>query len=223
MTDSVAPKAPASTTGDQRPSHDQGGRFGGLFVHRREHPGTRGARGCSQAARHVYRLDRRPRSASPDLGSGRQLDRRGDGRSCDSHRPDHPARRERDRPRQRPRRAGWTPQADRSRCARGCPYRAPRRWQVRWWRLQGVWRPARRRRQRGQRAVGVDVRRIGARGQDLAPGVRARQADRPRSARSARPTDVPEPSRRSSRTSRCSRRSTGASTPSPSGCASRPT
>ncbi len=60
---------------------------------------------------------------------------------------------------------------------RGGPHGPPRRRQVRRRRLQGLGRPPWRRRQRGQRPVGVAARRIGSGRQGLRPELRAGQAD----------------------------------------------
>ena len=92
------------------------------------------------------------------------------------HPRDDRRRRARDRRGRRSRRARR--QAfDRQGRARGRPYGPARRRQVRWWGLQGVGRPARRRRERRQRAVLVDARRVGPGRPRLGAGVRPWQAD----------------------------------------------
>ena len=135
---------------------------GGRRLHRREHPGPRGPRGGPSPAGHVHRLDRRPRPAPPRVGGRRQLDRRGDGRLCDADRRHDPRGRHGRGPGRRPRRSGRPPFDGQGR-PRGRAHRAPRRRQVRRRRLQGVGRPARRRRQRRQRPVRVDAGRVVAR------------------------------------------------------------
>ena len=97
---------------------------------------------------------------------------------------------------------------------------APRRRQVRRRRLQGLRRPARRRRLGRQRALGVAPRRRQARRQDLPPGVRPRRADdRPQEGR----PDEGAPARRS-RSCPTSRSSTSSSGPrrSSSSASARP-
>ena len=136
-------------------THDTPGRQGHR-VRRRRHPGPRGPRGGPAPAGHVHRLDRRARPASPRLGGRRQLHRRGHGRPCPSHRGHASS----------PMAACATsttaaasPWASTSRPgkrrARGRAHRAARRRQVRRRRLQGVGRPPRRGRLRGQRALRV--------------------------------------------------------------------
>ena len=146
-------------------------------LRRRQDQGPRRARGRPQAARDVHRLDRPDRAASPRLRDRRQLDRRSAGRLLRSGQRHDSHRRLGDGHRQRPR------HPDRSARERqigrgGRPHRAARRRQVRQRQLQGVRRPARRRRLGRECAVG------NARSRDLAqqPGVpaelRARHADR---------------------------------------------
>ena len=78
-----ATQTPRHDTG-QGPAAVQG--CGWLGLQRRQHPGPRGPRGRPAPARHVHRLDRRPRPPPPRLGGRRQLDRRGDGRPRDDDR-----------------------------------------------------------------------------------------------------------------------------------------
>ena len=145
---------------------------------------------------HVHRLDRRPRPPPPRLGGRRQLHRRGDGRPCHAHRghaswPTAASRNSR----RRPRRPGRQAEADRQGRARGRAHGAPRRRQVRRWRLQGVGRPPRRRRQRRQRAVRVAAgrdRRATARS-----GARStRAASRPARSSAIGPSQRPHAARR---------------------------
>ena len=75
-------------------------------LQRRKHPGPRGPRPGPPTARHVHRLDRRPRPAPPRLGSRRQLDRRGHGRPRHPRRGPRPRGRLGPRDRRRPRRSG---------------------------------------------------------------------------------------------------------------------
>ena len=114
-------------------------------------------------------------SAPPDLGSRRQLGRRGDGRPLHAHRR-HAARRRRLRGRRRRSRYSGRPVHGRrtqgQERGRGRAHRAARRRQVRRRRLQGVrWAPRRGRvgRQRALRAPGHRGR---PRWQALPPGVR---------------------------------------------------
>ncbi len=221
--DRVTEEATRSTASrrHERPTAKRA-KAGGIRLHGRQHPGPRGPRGRPQAARHVHRLDRRPRPASPRLGGRRQLDRRGDGRPGDDHPRDDRDRRHGHRVRRRPRRPGR--QAfDRQGRPRGRPHRAPRRRQVRRRRLQGLRRPPRRRRQRRQRAVGVDARRVGPRWLDLGAGVRPRQADR--AGQEDRPAGRPprHDDQLHAPTPRCSRRPSTRSRRSASASASRPT
>ena len=99
------------------------------------------------------------------------------GQAHDDHGHDQEGR-HRHRPGRRTRRAGGQA-LDRQGRARSRPHRPPFRRQVRRRRLQGVGRLARRRRQRRQRAVVVDARRIGARQVRLGAGVLARQGHDP--------------------------------------------
>ena len=75
MTDEATRQPPATATNGRRAK--RGARF---RLHGGQHPGPRGPRGRPSPPRHVHRLDRRARPASPRLGGRRQLDRRGDGR-----------------------------------------------------------------------------------------------------------------------------------------------
>ena len=147
-------------------------------VRRVRHPGARGPRGGPQATRHVHRLDRRARSAPPDLGDRQQRRRRVAGRLLRPGRG-HPARGRRrpgrgQRPRHphrhrpRPGAAGRDDRAD----------GAPRRRQVRRRRLQGLRWSARRRRQRRQRAVEPPDRRREEPRPPVAPDLHRRRARR---------------------------------------------
>ena len=127
---------------------------------------------------HVHRLDGPARPPSPGLRGGRQLGRRGPRGTQRPHRDHPPSGRLGDRPRLRlghPR--GRHGRAGPAR-ADGRPDEAPRGRQVRRRRLQGLRRPARRRRLGRERALRVARRRGASRREDLPPGVRARRARR---------------------------------------------
>ncbi len=119
------------------------------------HPGPGGARSGAQAPWDVHRFHRPGGSPPPHLGGRRQLRRRGDGRLLHADRR-HPAGRRRLPGRRRRSRHPGGPvpvrPAQGQERRRGRAHRAARRRQVRRRRLQGLRRPARRGRQRGQRA-----------------------------------------------------------------------
>ena len=156
--------------------------------------------------------------ASPRLRNRRQLDRRSARRLLHrGQRHDSPRQlghRDRQRPRHPDRHARERPLGRRSRADR-----AARRRQVRQQQLQGLGRPARRRRVGGQRAVRTARARDLAQRAGLPAELRARQAaDRPRPS-PARPSGA-APRSPSSPTRRSSRSSSSASTRWRSACAS---
>ena len=123
-------------------------------LHREGHHRPRGPRARPQASRHVHRRRRRRRPASPGLGDPRQLDRRGDERVCHPDRRDPARRREFDhRHRRWARHPGGRAREDEEDGARADLHGAACGRQVRAGQLQDLRRPARRRRQRRQRAV----------------------------------------------------------------------
>ena len=94
-----------------------------------------------------------PRPASPHLGGGRQLRRRGHGRLLQDHRS-HPAgRRRRPGQRRRPRHPRGHPRQGEAVGTHRRPHQTARRGQVRFGRLHGVRRPPRGGRVGGQRPV----------------------------------------------------------------------
>ena len=95
---------------------------------------------------------------------------------CDAHRRHHPLRQLGDRRGQRPRHPGRHAPDRGPPGGRARDDRAARRRQVRRRRLQGLGRPPRRRRVRGQRAVRLAQARDPARRQGLLPGVRRRRS-----------------------------------------------
>ena len=144
-------------------------------LRRRKHHRARGSRGGPPAPGDVHRLDRRAGSAPPRLGDPRQRRRRGAGRLLHGGR-DHAARRRLGHvPRQRPRH----PRRDDGRAGhvggRGRADEAARRRQVRRRRLQGLGRPARRRRLGGQRAQRAPPRGDPPRRVRLDAGLHARR------------------------------------------------
>ena len=124
------------------------------LLHRQRHHRSRRPRTGSQAPRHVHRRRRRHRAAPSGVGGPRQLDRRSDERARVEHPRDAAQGRfVADDRRRRPRHPGRSPSADEEERARGHLHGAPRRRQVRVRQLQDGRRPARCRRQRGQRAL----------------------------------------------------------------------
>ena len=150
--------------------------------------GTGGPGGRPQAARNVHRLDRRARPASSRLRGRGQRRRRGAGRLLRPHRRDAARRRRGPGAGQRPRHPGGRAPGGAPPGGRGRADHAARGRQVRRQVLRGLRRPARRRRVRGERAVGA------ARGRDppgrvrLAAVLRARRPDAARCSR-GEPTD----------------------------------
>ena len=161
------------------------------------------------------------RPAPPGLRGRRQLDRRGDGRLLPAHPRDDPRRRLGVDRRRRPGHPGRDPSRDRQEHARGRPDQAPRRRQVRPRHVQGLGRPARRRRHGRQRPLGVARGRGPPRRPGLAAGLRARASPRGPSAPPGRPRR-PAPRSASSPTPRSSSRSTSTTTSWRSGSASWP-
>ena len=139
--------------------------------------GPQGARGRTQAPRHVHRLDVVARPAPPRLRGRRQLHRRSARRLRRHDRRHDPRRRLGHRQRQRPRHSGRHAPDGEDPGRRGRDDRAARRRQVRQGQLQGVRRTARRRRVRRERAV-REAQGVGqARRQRALHGLRARRHD----------------------------------------------
>ena len=131
-------------------------------------PHPRRTGGGARPARHVHRVDRGVGPAPPRLRGRRQLGRRGPGRLLHRGQRHHPHRQLGDRGRQRPRHPGGPPRV-RPRRRRGRAHQAPRRRQVRQEGVQGLGRPARRRRLGGERALRDPRGRDLARRQGLPP------------------------------------------------------
>ena len=134
---SAAAESPTSTAGD---AYGEG-----------SHPDPRRPGGGAQAPRHVHRRHvRRHRPAPPGVRGGRQLDRRGAGRLLRRHRRHHPHRQldlgHRQRPRHPDRRQDGRQARAEALGRRDRADRAARRRQVQPEQLQGLGRPARRRR-----------------------------------------------------------------------------
>ena len=142
--------------------------------------GARRTRSGTQTARHVHRLDRLPRPHALPLGDHRQLRRRGARRARLAHRRRPARRRQRRGARQGARHPGRHRTAHRSVRRRGRLHEAARRRQVRRRLVRGIRRPPRRRRIRGERAVGAPRRRSRPRRQDLVDVVPPRRAGRVR-------------------------------------------
>ncbi len=145
-----------------------------------EHHRARGARGRSQAPRHVHRgRSRRFGAAPPRLGGGRQRGRRAPGRLLHADGPDDPLRRVGHGGGQRTRHPRRHHARARRERRRGRDDRAARGRQVRSLQLQGQRRAARRRRERRQRRERVAQDGDPSRGPRPLPGVppgRARRA-----------------------------------------------
>ena len=140
---------------------------------------------------------------------------------CDTHQRHHPRRQLDHRRRQRPRHpGGHAPHREDAR-RRARADHAARRRQVRQEQLQGVGRPARRRRVGGERALRAARGDRGPRRQAAPHGVRARPHRRRSSRCWARPR-APAPRSRSSPTPRSSPSSSSTTARSPTGCASSP-
>ena len=137
--------------------------------------GAGGARAGPPPPRHVHRRHRRARAPPPRRRSARQCDGRGGRRPRQPHRGHARARQPPDRQRQRPRHAGRrASQVSRQVRARSDPDHAPLGRQVLGQGLCDLRRPARRRGQRGQRAVDRDRGRGRARQEALPPELLAR-------------------------------------------------
>ena len=141
----------------------------------RQDQGPRGARGRPQTPGHVHRVHRAHRAPPPGVRGRRQLDRRGARRLLQRRPRLHPHRQLDHRDRQRPRDSGGRAH-ERPIGGRSRPHGAARRRQVRQRQLQGVGRPARRRRVGRQRAVRGPRPRDLAQRPRLPAVVRARQA-----------------------------------------------
>ena len=129
------------------------------------HPGSRGPRGRQAAAWHVHRVDGAEGSPPSRVGDRGQLHRRGARRALLGDPDRRPPGQLRLRHRRRSRAAGRHDEQVRQVGGRGHPHHAARRRQVRRPGLQGLRRPARRRRLGGQRARPSGWRsRSGARG-----------------------------------------------------------
>ena len=141
--------------------------------------GAGGAGARPPPPRHVYRRDRRARAAPPRRRSDRQCDGRGGRGPCDADRGRARRRQPADHHRQWPRHPGRSaPQISRQVGARSDPDHAPFGRQVRGQGLCDLGRPARRRRQRRQRAVDRHRRRGRARQEALPPDLLARASPR---------------------------------------------
>ncbi len=145
-------------------------------LHRKGHHRSRGPRAGPAAPGHVHRLDGPARPPSPRLRGGRQLRRRGPRGAQRAHRGHPPSRQLGHGPRLRVGHPGRHHGGAGAPGADGRADEAPRRRQVRRRGLQGLRRPARRRRLGRERALRVAGRGGAPRRQDLPPGVRARRA-----------------------------------------------
>ena len=124
----------------RRPSDDQ---RRDVLRSSRDH-GPRGPGGGSKATRDVRRIYGTDRSPPPGLGGGRQLSRRGDGRSLHPHRGNNPGRRWLPGQRRWTGYPGGGPSPARgSQRRRGCVHHAARGRQIRWRWLQGLRWPSR--------------------------------------------------------------------------------
>ena len=169
---------------------------------------------------HVYRFDRGNGPAPPGLRSGRQLRGRSPGRLLHRSQRHHSRRQLRHRDRQRPRHSGRHARRGRRLGGAGGDDQAARRRQVRFQKLQGFGRPARRRRELRQRALGAAGAGDLARRLHLAAGIRLRHSQRRRWPKPARPGARPEPASPSSPTPPSWRRRCSTTTPWPTACAS---
>ena len=150
-------------------------RSGVRRLHGQGHRGARGAGAGPAAARHVCRRDRRARAASSRGRGAGQRHGRGRGRPRQLGRVRAGSGRRRHRARQRPRHPGRPPSQDQGQVRpRSHHDHAALRRKVRWQRLQDLGRSARRWDLGGQRALGPDVGRGGARPPALAPGLQPR-------------------------------------------------
>ena len=122
---------------------------------RKGHHRPRRPRAGPPAAGHVHRLDRPARPPPPRLRGGRQRRRRGDGRPQRQDRGDDPPRQLGDGARPRARDPRRHDRRSRAAGDDGRSDEAPRRRQVRRRGLQGLRRPARRRRVGRERALRV--------------------------------------------------------------------
>ena len=173
---------------------------------------------------HVYRRHRRRlRPAPHGVRGGRQRHRRGAGRLRHPGRRDDQRRRLGHRRRQRPRHPGRHPRGRGRLGGRGDHDRPARRREVQPELLQGLGRPARRRRVGGQRPVRLAGPAHLAR-RPRAPHAlrRRRRAGGARWRWSARRTAGAAPRSPSCRRSRCSRRPSSPTRSSSTGCASWP-
>ena len=156
---------------DTGPGRGQAGVQGGFD------PGPQGSGGGAQAPGHVHRVDQRERPAPPRLRGGGQRDRRGAGGPLRLHQRHHPRRQLDHGPGQRARDPGGHAPDREDAGRRGGAHGAARRRQVRQELLQGVGRPARRRRLGGERAVGAAGGPGGPGRAAASHAVRARQDD----------------------------------------------
>ena len=147
------------------------------IVRRDADPGPRGPRARAQAPGHVHRRHEHAGAAPPGLGGRRQRGRRGAGRVLHRDRRDARRRRRRHGRRRRPRHPGRHPPRDGRLGARAGVHAAACGRQVRRRPVQGLRRPARRRRVGHQRPVRLARGRGAPRRPRLPPALRARHED----------------------------------------------